>query len=597
MQPATRIPTALPFLLAFALAIITALVELGVRWGRWTITRRPIEAGPDLVWMTPLANVIWFGLAALLAWLAMRLWPRRIGLGVVVGLISFPAFLSMLWLHPNFHREAMILLALGLAVQTGRLAGTRLPTVARFARRAALVTLPVIVLLIAGVIGRHWWREWRGMNALPDAAESAPNILLLVLDTVRSYSLSAYGYPKPTTPALEQLAAEGVRFDRAFATSGWTLPSHATMFTGRYADELRTGPGQPMPDGIPTLAEAFRDAGYATGGFVANLAYTTWEHGVQRGFIRYEDYPVTPLTLLIASSLGRKVFEAPKVRHFVGYVDDADRKNAAVVQDEFLDWLDDIGDRPFFAFINYFDAHHPYLPPAPFNTRFGPPLPPRYRPFPLRFRQLTAEQIPLADNVYHGAIAYADHEIAALMAELRRRGMLDNTVVIVTSDHGEHLGDHDLLSHGNSFYRQLLQVPLIVRYPAAFAAGTRVATPVSLRDLPVTMLDVTRVPNANGIPGTSLAAIVRDSTAMPSPVVSGRTLIGVAGAQSLISDGMHYIRMADGSEELYDLETDSLEVHSLVDSAQGAAALPALRARLDSVNTVWPPVSRDTMAP
>lgn len=587
-QPRTRVPTALPFQLAFALAIITALIELGFRWGRWELTRRPIEAGADLVWMTPLANVVWLGLAALAAWLGNRLWPSRLGLGFVVGFISFPAWLSLLWLHPNLHRDAMVLLALGLAVQTGRMAAPRPAGTARLARRAALVTLPVIVLLAAGVMGRQWWREWQGMRGLPASTAGAPNILLLVLDTVRSYSLSTYGYPKPTTPTLDRLASEGVRFDRAFATAGWTLPSHVSMFTGRYADEVKTGPGNPMPKDLPTLAGTLRDAGYATGGFVANLAYTTWEYGVSRDFVRYEDYPVTPLTLLVSSSLGRKVFETQKVRHFVGYVDDADRKNAAHVQREFFEWVDDLGDRPFFAFINYFDAHHPYLPPAPFNTKFGPPLPPKFRPFPLRFRQLSAKEIPLADNVYHGAIAYIDDEMAKLVEGLRERGALDNTIIIVTSDHGEHLGDHELLSHGNSFYRQLLQVPLVVRYPAQVGAGTRVATPVSLRDLPATALDLAGVPNANGIPGIPLTPLVTDSAAPHSPVVSGRTLIGVAGAQSLISDGMHYIRMADGSEELYDLEADSLEVHSIVGTPQGEAALPALRSRLDSVNAAVP---------
>jgi arylsulfatase A-like enzyme len=430
------------------------------------------------------------------------------------------------------------------------------------------------------------------MRDLPAGRAAAPNILLLVLDTVRSYSLSVYGYPRPTTPALERVASEGVQFDRAFATSGWTLPSHMSMFTGRYADEVPTGPGLPIPENLPTLAGALREAGYATGGFVANLAYTTWEFGVARDFIHYEDYPVTPLTLITATSLGRKVFEAPKVRHFVGYVDDADRKNAARVQREFFGWLDDIGERPFFAFINYFDAHHPYLPPAPYNTRFGPPLPPRFRPFPLRYRQLEPEEIPLADNVYHGAINYIDDEIGKLVEELRTRGVLDNTLLIITSDHGEHLGDHELLSHGNSFYRQLLQVPLIVRYPAAFDQGQRIATPVSLRDLPATVLDVLQVPNGDRIPGVSLAGVVRDSTVVPSPVVSGRTLIGVAGAQSLISNGLHYIRMADGSEELYDMELDSLETNSIVATETGAAALPELRARLDSVNAAVPPITQ-----
>lgn len=589
---ATRIPTSLPFQLALWLALGTALFELIVRFAIWQSTERPLEAGIHLVWMAPVVNLIWFGMAATVAWAAMRLWPERIGVALVVGFISFPAFLAVLWLHPKFHRTAMVVLALGLAVQAGRLAAPRVGALVRFSRRAALIMVPLTLIPIAIILGTHRWREWSAMRALPAARDDAPNVLLLVLDTVRSFSLSAYGYAEATTPTLERLAREGVQFDRAFATSGWTLPSHSSMFTGRYADELRTGPGQPLPGGVPTLAEAMAAAGYATGGFVANLKYTTWEHGVARGFIHYEDHPATPLTLLTATSLGRKVFAAQKVRHLVGYVDDVDRKNAARIQDDFLSWLDGIGERPFFAFLNYFDAHHPYLPPEPFDTRFGPSLPPRYRPYPPQFREFDAEEIERASNGYHGAIAYLDAQLERLIDELRRRGQLDNTLIIITSDHGEHLGDHKLMSHGNSFYRQLLQVPLILRYPALLPGNRTVTVPVSLRDLPATVLDGARVPAGTSLPGVSLLALVRDSTAPRSPIVSGRALVEETDGQSLISAGMHYIRKVDGSEELYDLEQDSLEVHSLVSTAAGAAVLPALRARLDSVNAIAPPVPR-----
>jgi arylsulfatase A-like enzyme len=445
------------------------------------------------------------------------------------------------------------------------------------------------LVLVAIVLGIHRGREWFQMRALTDGRAGAPNVLLLVLDTVRSFSLSAYGYSRPTTPTLERLASEGVKFDRAFATSGWTLPSHSSMFTGRYADEILTGPGLPLPEGIPTLAELMTAAGYATGGFVANLKYTTWEHGVARGFIHYDDYPVTPLTLFTASSLGRRVFAAQSVRNFVRYFDDPDRKNAERVQRDFLGWVDGLGDRPFFAFLNYFDAHHPYLPPRPFDTLFGPELPPMYRPYPPEFGELNSQQIELASNGYHGAIAYVDDQIGKLIGELRTRDLLENTLIIITSDHGEHLGDHELLNHGNSFYRQLLQVPLLMRFPAAIPESRVVTAPVSLRDLPTTVLDVTRISNNGEIPGTSLIPIVTDSSVRVSPVVSGRAVIPSANAQSLISDGMHYIRRADGKEELYDLEQDSLETRSLVSWPPGAAVLPALRARLDSINEAAPP--------
>jgi arylsulfatase A-like enzyme len=580
-----------PFVLALWLALGTSLLEMAIRVAIWQLTIRPLEFGIHIVWMAPLMNLIWFSLVAIPVALTIRLWPRRIGYGVVVGVLSFPALLSLLWLYAQVHWMAMAVLALGLAVQSGVLASRRARALMPFSRRAALTTVVLVATLILTVLGTNRWREWSAMRALPSRTGSS-NVLLLVLDTVRSFSMSAYGYARTTTPTLERLANEGVRFERAFATSGWTLPSHASMFTGRYAHEIRTGPGFPLPDGVPTLAEALTAAGYATGGFVANLNYTSWEHGVGRGFIRYEDYPVTPLTLLTSTSLGRRLFAAQSVRNLVEYYDDEDRKSAATVQQDFLAWLDGLGGKPFFGFLNYFDAHHPYLPPAPFDTLFGPALPPAYRPYLPEFDQFSSQEIALASNSYHGAIAYIDRQIDNLIEELRQRDLLDNTLIIITSDHGEHFGDHDLLGHGNSFYRQLLQVPLIMRFPRRIPGASIISAPVSLRDLPATILDITRIPDDYGIPGTSLIPIVGDSTASVSEVVSGRALTLAPEVQSLISDGMHYIRKVDGGEELYHIEHDSLEQQSLVASRDSHSALSALRAKLDSIETVAPPAPR-----
>ena len=185
-----------------------------------------------------------------------------------------------------------------------------------------------------------------------------------------------------------------------------------------------------------------------------------------------------------------------------------------------------------------------------------------------------------------------DEQIGLLLNDLRERGQLDNTLLIVTSDHGEHLGDHDLMSHGNSFYRQLLQVPLIVRYPPRLPGDRSVRIPVSLRDVPATVLDVVGVPNRGRFPGVSILPLVGDSTATASPVVSGSSLVRGTEAQSLIDAALHYIRNADGTEELFDLEHDSLEERSLASTPAGEAVLPALRARLDSINASAAPVPR-----
>ena len=132
------------------------------------------------------------------------------------------------------------------------------------------------------------------MANLPQADSGTPNVLLIVMDTVSAQHMSLYGYPRDTTPNLARLARKGVRFQHARSTAPWTLPSHASMFTGRWPHDLSVGYGQPLDASAPTLAESLRDRGYATGGFVANTLYCSAETGLNRGFIHYEDHELTP---------------------------------------------------------------------------------------------------------------------------------------------------------------------------------------------------------------------------------------------------------------------------------------------------------------
>src|SRR5690606_9440433 len=126
--------------------------------------------------------------------------------------------------------------------------------------------------------------EWRAMAALPDGRDDAPNVLLLILDTVRSFNTSTYGYTRATTPVLSAVAADATLFERAFVPASWTLPSHATMFTARWPNELSASLRVPLDDEYPTLAEAMTDAGFATGTFAANHSFVNWEFGLERGF-------------------------------------------------------------------------------------------------------------------------------------------------------------------------------------------------------------------------------------------------------------------------------------------------------------------------
>jgi arylsulfatase A-like enzyme len=567
------------------LAVVTAFGELLVRLADLNYRHKPLGAGPSIVWMAPLMNLVWFAGGALLVIIGRRLIPGIMTPKFSLALLMMPAFISAVWLIPSVHLEAALLLALGLAIQTGRILATRTGWLTRLTRRAFAPAVIGTLILIVAVTGWLRVRESRAMAALPDAEEGTPNVLLLILDTVRSYNLSAYGYARPTTPMLERLARTSVQFDRAFAPSSWTMPSHATLFTARWPYEHRTGPYHPLPSGPPTLAELLNNAGMATGGFTANFEYLNWEYGLARGFTHFEDYPDNLAMFFTSTSIGQTLMEYNTFRKPLGFFGSPKGKTARTVNDQFLEWVDELDpDRPFFAFLNYFDAHHPYSPPEPYLTRFGPHGAIRWRGQELKFAELSEEEISRKLNQYDGGIAYLDAEIERLLAALEARGELDSTIVVIASDHGEHWGDHDRLSHGNSMYRQLLQVPLIIAAPESLPSGSRVSTSVSLRDLPATILDAAGVQSPVEFPGTSLIPIARgDSSAPRSPVFSEGAPFGAIGARSLIDDSLHYIRRLDGSEELYDLEHDSLEVHNLSGNPAYTSVLYSLRVDMDAI--------------
>src|SRR5262249_2855714 len=188
----------------------------------------------------------------------------------------------------------------------------------------------------------------------------------------RAKSMGLYGYQRATTPNLDRLAAKGVKFQRALAAAPWTLPSHAAMFTGRLPYDLGVGYKAPLDGTYPTLAEAFTQNGYATAGFVSNWYYCCRAFGLYRGFSHYEDYPNNAGQVLLSTSLGRRTTDRIEFRKLIDYYDYFDRLPAATINQEFLSWLDKKDGRPFFAFLNYGDSHQPYLPPAPFDTQFGP---------------------------------------------------------------------------------------------------------------------------------------------------------------------------------------------------------------------------------
>ncbi len=566
-----------------ATGVLHALITLT----RQKVMGRLVWYSRDLVWMVPLAQVVLF--LALVPGLILvgLVWRRARSIGLGVVCFAFLGVISLLLPFEGLARSAVALLALGVALQVRRL---YLTTSLAARRRLGCGALGLAGIVAVAAVGQRLeaQRERRAaLAALPAAGSGVPNVLLIILDTVRGANLSLYGYPRPTTPALERWAAEGVVFERAIASAPWTLPSHGTLFTGRLGSRLGGDWLSPVRTGGQNLARAFQSRGYLTAGFVANLLYTSYESGLSDGFLFYDDYPLSLRQVmwhcpLVQTGLFRALEASRSPRHLWAALrrfnlrpsrpPGDDYKPAAAITDAFLAWQARQPARPFFAFLNYFDAHGPYRAPAEFQARFSAGGGEMDR--------------------YDAAIAYLDSELDRLFRALAARDLLDRTLVVVTSDHGEHFGEHGLKGHANSLYLPLLQVPLLLRYPPGVPAGLRVMAPVGLQDLPATVLDLAGAGTVPGIPGRSLARYWADSAPVPAPIVAelsrGRNVDSTfpnahTWLQSVLDDRYHYIRDGLGREQLFAYHDDPGEASDLARTPARAEALRRFRTLLDRV--------------
>jgi arylsulfatase A-like enzyme len=406
-----------------------------------------------------------------------------------------------------------------------------------------------------------------------------PNVLLLIFDTVRAQSTSLYGYGRPTTPRLAALADSGVRFTNAYTTAPWTLPSHASIFTGRYPHELSADWLTPLDATDATLAERLSAAGYRTGGFVGNYMVSR-EPGIGRGFVHYEDFRRNVRQLAMSSALTSWLGHWGRLRRIVGWYDNVNRRKVDAVNAGLLRWIREGGDRPYFAFVNYFDAHEVYLPPAPFNTMYGPDtarknwhvlfsMPNGGSGYRANKEQMRPHEVRAELDAYEAALTHLDSRFGAMLDTLAASGALDNTIVVVTSDHGEHFGEHGEFDHGTTLYPQLLHVPLVIYAPGHVPSGVDVRESVTLRDLAATIEQLAL--GKSTLPGFSLAAYWDgDSTTRSnSPILASRTIADRKvvpddvrhGAWAAVVDQKLIIESVGGSDfdtEVYDLTADPL---------------------------------------
>jgi len=606
--------------LALGLGLVAGLAEVAVLglqdWVDPVVTVDSIRTNRHYAWMIPVSDAGLFGVVGLGFALAATRWPKAVGRWEAAAL-AFPATVAPMLAVRGLYPVAAVVLGLGVATKMAGWLGPR-PDLARKMVRFGLPILVVAVLALAGI---KPGRPAPVRHPVADLPKTPANVLLLVMDTVRADHLSVYGYNRATTPNLERWAKRGVKFAKARATAPWTLPSHASMLTGYWPHQLSADVSHALDASKPTLAEFLGDRGYATGGFVANTYYCNAWYGVDRGFDRYEDFPendlTTPAEILRSSTLGRRV--AKKLGHKLATPGSkGSRKSAATINRDALAWIDaQPANRPFFAFLNYYDAHAPYEMPDGYARRFLRPgdsashqaatvrefegmakHPAPSDPEAVDHARIIGEEAARSMvDAYDDCIASLDAEVGRLLDHLDARGTLANTLVIVTSDHGEHFGDRGLYGHGVSLYHPLIDVPLLVIPPSKLlptaTQNRAVADPVSLRDIPATVVDLLGLGQDSPFPGASLAGrwdgsptrpidpplslVEQQKKFSPSPHIPA----SLGPLWSLAQAGLTYIRQSDGAEQLYDHTQDPLETRNLAAAPEHQPSLIQFRATLN----------------
>lgn len=390
-----------------------------------------------------------------------------------------------------------------------------------------VVAAAVVLAAVAFVLFRGWPERRTGGDG---------PVVLISIDTLRADHLPAYGYSGVRTPAIDALAADGVVFERAYSHSPQTLPAHASIFSGELPFEhgVRDNVGFTVRENQRTLPQLLRAHGYVTGGVVSSYVLRE-ETGIGGGFDFYDSQmpPASP--------------EAG-----IGQV----QRDGLASLDAATRWLQGLASNRFFLFLHLYEPHKPYAPPAEYAA---------YAP-------------------YDGEIAYADQIVGRFIAELRQRGVYDDATVILLSDHGEGLGDHDEEEHGVFLYNATTHVPLIIKLPRSASAGRRVSAPVQHADLLPTLLDLAGMPRAEGLRGRSLRPLLEGSGSIPATGIYAEAMypryhFGWSELYTLTEDRYRYVKAP--REELYDLQTDPGEQRNL--AAGRAQPAAAMRAALDQL--------------
>jgi len=442
----------------------------------------------------------------------------------------------------------------------------------------ACVVLPLLLVILAVLSG------------CTPGANSRPNIVLIVLDTVRADRLNCRSDSAVPTPRIDELCERGSYFEKASSTSSWTLPAHASLFTGLYP--IRHGATQEttyLDERARTLAELLGESGYRTFGVSANPMVSI-QSGLARGFDSFDE------TWRESAQLqSQQSGEHANLTAVAALMEFRDR------------------DRPFFLFVNFIEAHGPNAPPEPYRSsatraRIAAGEVARVnehdaKSYYLDPASVSAGDFALLSSLYDGEVAQLDALVGALVDRLDAAGVLEGSMLIITSDHGENFGEHGHFRHIFSLHQSTVHVPLLVVRPDAARAGERREDPIALVDLFATILAAAGVaiPESNvdardlfeGMPSPEaerpiVAEYYFPAQALglfgPEALAAQRERLGpyLRRLRSIESDGLRLIWSSDGVHELYDLTTDPAETRNIAGDPRFAARERELHARLEA---------------
>lgn len=416
-----------------------------------------------------------------------------------------------------------------------------------------VMVLALVMGMVAAIIYSVLWRR--------SASVQSRNIVLIVLDTVRIDRLGCYGNQAGITPEIDRFADGAVRFEKAFSHAPWTLPSVASLFTSRYPVQHgaggRLGAFRILNDQAVTIAEVFQGAGVVTGA-ITNVLFLTEKFGMMQGFDTVDA-------------------SVPK--------NNTSARRARETTDATLGWLDQHRGKPFFLFVHYFDPHLTYDPPQPFRKRFADAKDAKSNNYlfgtvrdMIKFRRglakLDPEIIKRLEKLHNGEVAYVDYEVGRLLDGISQRGLDHNTIIVLTSDHGEEFGDHGGFEHGHTLYDELLHVPLIIRIPGIHPEGedhslsqaaVTVNTTVRQIDIVPTLCELVGISPDPIFEGKSLVPLMRGQKENHRPVLSQGNMWGPS-ATAWRKNGLKLIRRSStGPYQLFDINADSQERNDLSD--------------------------------